>query len=322
MKVLCGVAVALAILTSATAWADSASFDAAAHNEAAREAIAQEEQKQSDLTDSAAPEVSQGFDEVLAAIGLLEKGTVTADSTALKRLQTAISVFDAALAAEPSLRLAPVDRRVTLHELETSVDLLQAQIEKAKKLLEDGQVQAARSILLPLRDDMEISTVYLPMRIYPDSIRLAVGHLRSGNREEAIAVLSTASGSLITESTRIPLGLIRARSLVELASTKDRSTDREYIQRLIRTAGKELQLVALLGYVDRNAPDYTDLRDQIGNLSGEIERNNDAGALYEQMETSFSDMIGAECRNAPDTAGPGVCPGQPARDQPTGTQDE
>lgn len=294
MKKTIGALVLTSLITSSMAWATPASDQKTgdqAHSAATQEAIKQEQKKQSDLLKKANSAVVEGMHSVLKAVDLLKERK---DEEALKALEAAVGKFEIAMAAEPDLSLAPVDSYVTLFDLIATPDTIREQLKTVKELLDDGKVQEARTLLSTLRDEMEITTVYLPLATYPDAIKLAVKYLRNKKREEAIATLDTTVKSLVNETTAIPLGLIRAKSLIEQASKLDKEKEKEKILGLVHAARMQLDVANLLGYTQRFNESYIDLKKQIVALEEEIKGKNVVEKLYEKLSESFADLLKKE----------------------------
>jgi len=290
--------VLLSLMAPSATWATSTSEEAAtqAHSATTQESIKREQEKQSDLLKKANSAVTEGMDNVLKAVELLKEKK---DGEALKALETAVGKFDIAIAAEPDLALAPVDSYVTLFDLVATPDTIREQLKTVKELIDDGKVQEARKLLSSLRDEMEISTVYLPLATYPDAIKLAVKYLRNEKREQAIATLDTTVKSLVTKTTAVPLGLIRAKSLIEQASKLDKEKDKKKILDLVKEAREQLTIANLLGYTQEFNDSYIDLKKQIVALENEIRGKNAVEKLYEKLAHSFAELMKKE------TAAPG-----------------
>ncbi len=279
------------LLITIPVWAKSDKSSTETTSPTTQEAVKQEKEKQDDLLEKVNKDVVEGMDNVIKAIKLLKEGK---DTEALTALQNATGKFDLALAADPELALVPVDGYVSLFDLVTTPDVIEHQIKSVRALLDDGKIQTARELLSTLRDEMEISTVYLPMGTYPDSIKLATKYLVDKKREQAIAILDTTIGSLVTKSASVPLGLVRAKSLIEQASKLDKEKDKEKILNLAKSAREQLEVANLLGYTQQRLDSYIDLKKQIVNLEKEIKGKNVVEKLYEELADSFAELLKKE----------------------------
>lgn len=262
-----------------------------AGNQATTEAIRQETSRQNELLRQINQDVADGIKHVANAVELLDRNQ---DKEAIEALQAATGKFDIALAANPDLALIPVDAHVTVFDLAASADVIRNKIKAVKSLIDDGKIQQARIQLAGLRDELLINTVYLPMATYPDSVKLATRYLVDNKRNEAIAVLSVALTSTVSETAVIPLGLIRAQSLIQQAS--ELADEKEAAMDFIQAAAQQLEIARLLGYTDDESALYQSLEQQIANLKQEINGKNAVTRLYQKLAESFSELISREGR--------------------------
>ncbi len=290
-KILTTALLTASLIAAPLSWAEQKSEVDVSQSKTTQEAIKKEEKRQTELLKTINKDVSEGMDKVVKAIQLLDEGK---EKEALKALQEATGKFDVAIAANPELSLVPVDSFVNIYDLVTTPDKVKEQIKQADELLDDGKVQDAREILSTLQDEMRITTVYLPMGTYPEAIKLATKYLVDGRVEDAKSTLVTAMGTLVSEDAVIPLGLIRAASLIDQASKLDKGNEKEKIQKLITAAKHQLEIAKLLGYTDNESKAYADLNNQIENLEKEIKGKNAVEKLYEKLASSFTDLIKKE----------------------------
>ncbi len=267
----------------------AATGGALADNKTTTDAIRNETARQNELLKEINNDVADGIKHVFRAVRLLD---MNKDKQAISALQAATGKFDVALAANPRLALIPVDSYVTVYNLAASADVIRERIDIVEELLEHGKVQQARELLSSLRDEMLINTVFLPMATYPDSVKLATRYLIDGKRDEAITILQTALTSTVSETAVIPLGLIRAKSLIEQAA--EMVDDKEAALDFVRAAREQLEIARLLGYTSDESVLYEALNDQIDALEKEIKGKNIVGKLYDKLAKSFSELIGKE----------------------------
>lgn len=267
--------------------ADGASVNA---QQAAKEAVEGAEKAQKEKLKLVDQSVLDAFNQVEKAVELL--GQDGKEKEAIEALQVATGKFDTALAADPTFDLVPIDAAVTVAELLSGPDAIKAQTKLAIGLLKKNQVQAARALLGPMVDEIVTSTTYLPMKTYPDAIKLATKELIDGKKEDALKTLATALSTIVTEKSIIPLGLIRAENYVKAAADMDVEKDKAKIQEYISDAETELEISRLLGYTDEHAESYADIKSQLENLSKEVKKGHSVKKLYEKLKKSFTKLIG------------------------------
>jgi tetratricopeptide (TPR) repeat protein len=251
-------------------------------------AIKKKQDKQNSLLEEVNKGISEGFHKVQQATKLINDGK---EKEAIKALQEATGKFDIALAANPDIKLIPIAAEVRVNELLTTSALVKTQVDLAKDLLKDSRVQAARTVLLPLRDDMETRTAYLPMATYPDAIKLATKMLIEKNKDAALQTLAVALSTVVEKSSIIPLSLIRAEALITSASELDKDQGKDKALKLLDAAKEQLDVATALGYTAEDSDLYSALKDQISALKKEITGGNVVEKLYDKLKTSFKTLV-------------------------------
>ena len=256
-----------------------------------KDAINAQIKKQQALLKETNKDVGEGLSNVVKAMKFMSKDQ---NKEAISALKAASGSFDVALAANPDIGLIPIDVGIRVNQLITTPDELKAQVKLAKKLLGDYKVQEARAVLVPLKDDIETSTVFLPMETYPDAIKQATKLLVDGDKEGAMVTLEAALSTMVTEYTTIPLTLVRADRMIEEAASLDSKveTEKKLALDLLSDADEQLKLATLLGYTDKNSELYEDISAQIKALKKEITGGNAAERLYKKLKNSVKGLIG------------------------------
>ncbi len=233
-------------------------------------------------------DVKEAMGKVFGATQMIQAGKL---KEAIVALKDASKKFDDALAKDPQLDLAPIASDMEIFEISASAADVNGQVAKALKALSQGKVQLAREILLPLRDDMEILTVYLPMKTYPDVIKKVNKMLLDADKDGAVAALNTAFTTIVEERAIIPLPLFRAESMVMTASTLDKDKNKKPVLELLNHANEQLQLATALGYTSEASDLYMDLSKQIRELIDQLQGGNSVERFYKKLKTSFSGLI-------------------------------
>ncbi len=255
-------------------------------------AVKTAQNEQNALLETVNQGVLDGYKKALDATQLLnQKGK---DKEAIKILQEATGKFDVALAANPKLKLVPIDAGVSVSALMTTPKLVKSETEVVIDLLKDHKVQAARALLDPMVDEMVISKAYLPMVTYPDAIKLATKYLVEGKKEDAIDTLETTLSTIVINKSIIPLAIIRADSLLKEASTLDKNKDKAKAHELLEAAHEQLEIATLLGYTDKESKAYEDMKSQIKALKKEIDGKNAVEKLYAKVKDSIKALITKE----------------------------
>jgi len=133
-------------------------------------------------------EIIIGMQDTFNALQAMGKGK---KDEAQKDLEAAIQSFDAALKADPALDLVPVDERFQAFEFLGSSDVIAAQIKLAEQLLKEHDIQAAIDTIAPLKDELDITTITIPMKLYPQADKKALDALKKGQEQAALDAIAT-----------------------------------------------------------------------------------------------------------------------------------
>ena len=233
-------------------------------------------------------EVFDGLQKTLEAINALEHKDI---KSAKKHLEEATKAFDAALKANPNLKLVPIANEIEVKAFTGDVNLIKKAISTAEKLLKEGDTQAARALLLPLEDEMVINTEFIPMDIYPIATKDAAKALDKGDEAKALAILMAGLSTMVVDTVIIPIPLLTAQDLVIAASQLDKSKKKEATA-LLDAAQKELEKAVLLGYTKKHAPEYKAIMNEIKAIKKEIKGKNAVEKLYDHIKESFRKLLG------------------------------
>jgi len=232
-------------------------------------------------------DIVAGMQNTFAALKAIQAGK---KDEAKKALEAATKSFDAALKANPSLDLVPIDERFQAFAFMGSSDVIEARLKLGQKLLKAHDTQTAIAVISPLKDELDISVISIPMKIYPLATKKALEELNKGNDKAAFAAIAEAMNSLVVVQAVVPTPLLVAEDLITEASKLDKSK-KEEAKKLLSAAKEELKRAELLGYVSRHEPDYKLLNDDIEKIEKEIKGKNVVEKLYETLKNDFKKII-------------------------------
>ena len=232
-------------------------------------------------------DIADGLLKTIAAINKIEKDQV---DDAKKLLKEAGDTFAKALKENPELKLVPVENEIMLYRFGAEPKQIEARIKIAEQLLSDRKTQAARDLLLPMKDEIDITTVFIPMDLYPDAARKALEALEKGDKDAAIDILAAGLGTLVATKIVVPASLLAAQELTQTASKLDKSKKDEAIE-ILELARQELEKARLLGYVSKHADEYKSLDKSIEKVEKEIKGENKVEKLYEELKNSFESLL-------------------------------
>lgn len=223
------------------------------------------------------------------ALAALNKGDT---KTATKNIELALGKLEVTLAAKNAPELLPVESVVSVDEFIGSSTTVRGMVKLAEDLLEDYKVQAAKEVLDPLKSEIVIDVVNLPLTTYPDALKETAKLIHEGKTQEATTVLETALDTLVEVQTVTPIPLVKATDLIAAAAEvaeKDPKKAEEYL----KAAQEELKISKYLGYVSKSDITYKTLDDAIDDLKSDITSSKVKNLFKELKEKvkDFSDKI-------------------------------
>ncbi len=238
-------------------------------------------------TKQAPKEIISGLQNTIMALRALHANNTAA---AKQALEAATKSFDAALKKDPKLDMVPIDERIVVNDFTGDAKLVKHIKDAAVSLLKDNDTQAARAMLLPLEDQMTISTQYLPMKLYPEATKQAQKDLAKGNTKAAFGDIVTALNSVVIKSVIIPIPLLTAQELT-LEASKLGKKDKTKALKLLSSAQDELQKALLLGYTKTHAKAYKSLENEIESIQKAVGGGNSVDRMYEHIKHSFESLL-------------------------------
>ncbi len=250
-------------------------------------AISQETAKHKESLEKTPKEVIQALQELANSLKALQKDDT---NRAKKALSKALKLFNDTLKNNPKLKLVPISDIVEVNHFPGNSKLVKHLVDSSKVLLDDYDTQAARAILLPLEDEMDMITEYLPIGLFADATKVALKQLNLGKTKEATSTIISALNTIVTKTVIMPLPLITAQSLVVEASKLNKK-DKEKALKLLSKAEDELNKAIYLGYTKKHSSEYKKLQKEIKNIEKEIKGKNFVAKLYEKIKKDFKSLI-------------------------------
>ena len=232
-------------------------------------------------------EIILGMQNTFNALKALQKGDTNATEAAL---EAATASFDKALKADPSLDLIPIDERFQAYAFEGSPKVIAARLAVARQLLKDHDTQIAIDAISPLKDELDITTIYIPMKVYPAGTRKALDLLKKGKKKEALMAVAEAMNSLVMVKTVIPTPILVTEDLILDASQLDKSKKKE-ADTLLQLAKEELNRAQLLGYTHKHSAEYKALNKSIEAIQKEIKGKNIVEKMYDKLIEDFKSLV-------------------------------
>ncbi len=201
---------------------------------------------------------------------------------AKKDIQLALGKLESILTAEHTPKFLPIDNQIIVKNfLGTSKDVKRA-IDEVKRLLDNGRVQEAGELLISLQSEIDVTVVNLPLASYPDALKLASKYLIENHPKKAKHVLEIALNTFMQDEHIIPIPLINALELVNVASNIAKE-DKEQALKHLEMAKDELKKAELLGYISSSTTTYKQLEDLIDKTEKEVKGPNKAEKLFKEL---------------------------------------
>jgi len=285
-KLLISSIVALLLLGS-TANAKSTT-EKATIAQSTKSSIKKENQKQEKTVNEAPKEIRNGFNQTLEAINALKEKNL---KKAKKLLKSATENFSIALKTDPKLDIVPFAQKINVHEFLGNSAMVQKALTLANTLILNYDTQSARAVMMPLQDEMIVTTDAIPMKLYPIATENALKALEDGKQKEALDILELSLNTIVSKVVLVPLPLLVAEDLVITASALDK-VKKEDALGLLNLAQDELKKAVFLGYTKKYTSGYKDLDEEIEAIKKEIKGKNVVEKLYDKLKESFNSLIG------------------------------
>lgn len=208
---------------------------------------------------------------------------------AIKAIENALGKLEVILSAKESPKFLPIKNYVVVNEFVGTSDGIKATVKLAKNFLDDGKVQLARKVLMPLTSEIDMTTVSLPLVSYPDALKLASKYIHSDKIAMAKEVLTIALNTYDETTVIVPIPLLKATDLIAAASdiaSKDKGKALLYLD----AASESLKIAKELGYVSKSEVTYKVLQDKIDATKKEIKGKNKAEKLFDSLKKKLADF--------------------------------
>jgi len=209
---------------------------------------------------------------------------------AKKHLKLATENFNKALKNDPKLDILPFDENIVVYENLASAKEINNILKVVQEDILHYKLDDARALLAPLKDEMDIKTISIPMKLFPIATQKALDALNKGNAKKAMEIIATGYSTFIVDEGIIPLPLLKAQDMILEASNLDKSKKEEATE-LLDNAKDELEKAEVLGYANSNTPEYKALNDAIDAVKKEIKGQNAVEKLYDNLKNAFTSLV-------------------------------
>ncbi len=253
------------------------------------EAAGREVEKEKAKTEAPVEEAVQVLAQTREVLEALEQQDT---AKALDVLAHLIGRLEILVSRYPQLQLLPVGQRSQVIDIHADIDSIKAAEKRAKKLLDDGEIQAARQIIRYLASEIVLITDYLPLAEFPELIKRVVPLIDAGRLDEARQALIAALNTVTSMENIVPLPVVRAQLMLQRAKqlSEEKEPNQEEILRLVEAARYQVQMAEVLGY-GRIKEDYPELYQLLSELESKTkEAKGGTGELFAKLENALSAM--------------------------------
>ena len=204
-------------------------------------------------------------------------------------LAKAIGKLEVIMAAKDAPALLPIDNVIRVQEFVGTAADVDAAVKTVKRLLDEGKVQEARALMIPLVSEIDITVVSLPLASYPDALKLAAKYVHEGQLDKAKEVLYIALSTFTEVTQVVPIPLLESADLIAAASRVAKE-DKARALKYLDAASDALDVAEKLGYVSESETTYKVLHEKIKEVQKEIKGKNKAEKLFESLAEKLKEF--------------------------------
>ena len=212
---------------------------------------------------------------------------------AIETIEKVLGKLEVLIAKDPNLQLVPVDVKEQVVDYPGTMDDIAETKKVIKELINVGEVQRARDIMLGLASELDIYVTALPIGTYPEALKAIVPLIEEEKYDEAIDLLVEVLETLVLEKIIIPLPILRAEQAIERASelTKEKEdANKDELKELTAYAKEQLLLAQALGY-GKVGEDYKPLLEEIEKIEKILQSEESTKNIFEELKTRLGSFM-------------------------------
>ncbi len=235
----------------------------------------------------------EAVDAVNMVIDVIEHLKSKEKQKALETIEKVLGKLEVQVAREPELSLVPVNVQEQIIDFPGTVEDVNVAKRVVKELIDEGDVQTAREIMLNLASELDIIVTALPIGTYPEALKAVIPLIEQEKFDEAIALLVDILETLVMEKIVIPLPILRAEQAINRANelTKDKEAqNKEELKELLAYAKEQLLLAQALGY-GKVKEDYKDILEEIEKIEKILGSEESTKNIFAELKEKLNSFM-------------------------------
>ncbi len=239
----------------------------------------QQAKEQAKANQKLVAEAMVAIQETQHALEALDKGK---KDEALKSMETVLGKLELLLERNPDLALVPIDAHSQVVNLIGDLKQIETLRKKVKELIDKGYLQDARRLLDNMVSEIRVTTSYIPLKTYPEAIKLAARLVDQNKIKKAKVVLANALSAIVIKEISIPIPVINAQAMIDLAADSVSTHPKKALE-LLKEAQYQIQVAEALGYGNRDK-EFKNILDDIEAIKNKIKHKEETGGLFDSLK--------------------------------------
>ncbi len=239
----------------------------------------QQAKEQAKANQKLVAEAMVAIQETQHAMDALDKGK---KDEALKSMATVLGKLELLLERNPHLALVPIDAQSQVINLIGDLNQIEKMRKQVKDLIDKGYLQDARRILDNMVSEIRVTTSYIPLKTYPAAIKLAARLIDQNETQKAKIVLANALSAIVIKEVSIPIPVINAQAMVDLAADSVDTHPQKALE-LLKEAQYQIKVAEALGYGNRDK-EFKNILEDIETIKNKIKHEEKTGGLFDSLK--------------------------------------
>ncbi len=201
---------------------------------------------------------------------------------AIKSMETVLGKLELLLERNPDLALVPIDANSQVVNLISDLNQIEKMRKQVKDLIDKGYLQDARRLLDNMVSEIRVTTSYIPLKTYPQAIKTAARLIDQDKIKDAKIILANALSAIVIKEVSIPIPVINAQAMVDLAADSVDSHPQKALE-LLKEAQYQIKVAEALGYGNRDK-EFKNILNDIETIKDKIKHEEKTGGLFDALK--------------------------------------